>query len=254
MSLAAILKTGSSPYALFFLDEAYYGMKITDLSTDEYNKDYTTYWKEFDFSLLPWNVLPIDYDVLSTEGIHDITLTVTDDNGNSADYIFKVNVLYEIDPSLREGNGLLSGYEDEWDYILAAVDQWREANNWIFGESEIPAGLYNHDYIGMEQDEIVPDMGDTAGTIRFTGDDGLFITPGETLPLYAIDIRYDSVYQFLLQTGMEDVTILEYIDGSMEKTDDTVSFKYHIDQHPEYDLYMEYSISGAYWNFALIVR
>ncbi len=103
-------------------------------------------------------------------------------------------------------------------------------------------------------DEIIPDLGDTEGILQFTNDDMLFLTPGETLPLYAIDIRRDSTYQYLLQVGMEDVTVLEYIDDSLVKTADNVSLQYHMPAHPEYDLYMEYSIDGAYWNFVLIVR
>lgn len=103
-------------------------------------------------------------------------------------------------------------------------------------------------------DEIIPDLGDTEGIMQFTNDDILFLIPGETLPLYAIDIRRDSTYQYLLQVGMEDVTVLEYIDDSVVKTVDSVGLQYHMPEHPEYDLYMEYSVNGAYWNFALIVR
>ncbi|MBD5467602.1 MAG: hypothetical protein HDR21_05560 [Lachnospiraceae bacterium] len=103
-------------------------------------------------------------------------------------------------------------------------------------------------------DEIIPDLGDTEDILQFTNDDMLFLTPGETLPLYAIDIRRDSTFQYLLQVGMEDVTVLEYIDDSLVKTADNVGLQYHMPAHPEYDLYMEYSIDGAYWNFALIVK
>lgn len=229
------------------LDERNFGMQITDLSTDPFEKDYTTYWKEFDFPLLPWNVLPIDYEVLQTEGIHDITLTVTDDNGNSADYAFKLDVLYEIDPRLREG------YENEWDYILTAVEDWRTQNPWITGNGSIPAELNNYD-AGIQEEEIIPDMGDTAGHVRFTNDEELFLVPGETLPLYAIDIWNESLYRYLSISNMTDVTTLEYVDGSCQKTDDTVSLRYHIAEYPEYDLYMEYHITDAYWDFALFVR
>lgn len=103
-------------------------------------------------------------------------------------------------------------------------------------------------------EEIIPDLGDTEGILQFTNDDMLFLIPGETLPLYAIDIRRDSIYQYLLQVSMEDVTVLEYIDDSLITTTDSVSLQYHMPEHPEYDLYMEYSVDGAYWNFALIVR
>lgn len=103
-------------------------------------------------------------------------------------------------------------------------------------------------------DEIIPDLGDTEGILQFTNDDMLFLTPGETLPLYAIDIRRDSTYQYLLQVGMEDVTVLEYVDDSLVKTADNVGLQYRMPAHPEYDLYMEYSIDGTYWNFALIVK
>ncbi len=101
---------------------------------------------------------------------------------------------------------------------------------------------------------IIPDLGDTAGVLQFTNDDALFINPGETLPLYAIDIRRDSTYQYLLQIGMEDVTMLEYIEDSLIKTNDQVSLQYNIPAHPEYNLYMEYSITGAYWDFALVIK
>lgn len=123
-------------------------------------------------------------------------------------------------------------------------------------EANIPNQQENALYIewdGAEED-IIPDMGDTAGVLQFTNDNTLFINPGETLPLYAIDIRRDSTYQYLLQIGMEDVTVLEYIEGSMIKTQDQVSLQYRIPAHPEYDLYMEYSISGAYWDFALVIK
>ena len=123
-------------------------------------------------------------------------------------------------------------------------------------EANIPVQQENTLYIEWDctEDDIIPDMGDTAGVLQFTNDDTLFINPGETLPLYAIDIRRESTYQYLLQIGMEDVTILEYIEDSMIKTNDHVSLQYSIPTHPEYDLYMEYSISGAYWDFALVIK
>lgn len=105
----------------------------------------------------------------------------------------------------------------------------------------------------VDENGIVSDMCDI-GTdtkfLQFNNCDELY----SKLPMYAFNILRDSTSAYLEQSGLEDATVFTYVNDSLEITETNVSFICSIEEYPEYELYFDYSIDGAYYDYALLIR
>ena len=105
----------------------------------------------------------------------------------------------------------------------------------------------------VDENGIVSDMCDidmTEPFLQFNNCEELY---GQ-LPMYAFNILRDSTTAYLDQAELDDATILTYVDDSLEITETHVNFVCQIKEYPEYELYFTYSIEGAYYDYAILIR